>query len=580
MSVSPTTPPDAETPPDAAAERKPLAIHKRRRRPRPVPRGYETVNSILLTEPRIEAIRRQLAALLQVVQLESDGEPVKIDGFRLRDPSHWADYPTSLSDIFWHLSSVCNFYCDFCYEKGNPPDFPIQDLPRMATEEEIDTRLRHYDPDRQQGLFTLRTSINEPFANKRAIEFLTRMRERAPDELISFVTNGSYLNEDIVSQLAALQPLFFNLSIYSTDAIIRREVLRDMRGDGAVRAVRLLARHEIPYMTNLVMWPSIPFDDMERTIAFMAEHRATVVRVCLGGYSRYIEMAAEPFTVEEYWPRVVAAVEALRDRYDVPLLIEPNAYVRQDTEAIVDGVVEDSPAARAGIHRGDRIVTLDGEAIHSRMQLLSALRRSGGHTPYRPPGVGAMINALPGAGRHTVTVELECGGEHRVVTLDRYDPDAMATYPYGAIADCNDFMHGLVLTDCLRYSSLQDARRRIERRGAQRPLLLSSVMIEPMVQYMLEKSGAFAGLDVAIRAARNNFFGGTINAGDLLVVADFVDAIEAFRDEGGDPDLVLLPASPFSSSPWMRDLTGTPWTEIERRAGVPVELVKSPTITF
>src|SRR5690242_11597609 len=89
----------------------------------PLPKGYETVDSILLTEPRIEAIRRELQALLAVVELESNGQPVTIDGFRLRSIADWADYPTSLSDIFWHLSSACNFNCEFCYEKGNPPDF-------------------------------------------------------------------------------------------------------------------------------------------------------------------------------------------------------------------------------------------------------------------------------------------------------------------------------------------------------------------------------------------------------------------------------------------------------------------------
>src|SRR2546426_8905642 len=134
-------------------------------------KGYETVNSILLTEPRIEAIRRELQSLLQLVELESGGEPVAIDGFRLRNTADWADYPTSLSDIFWHLSSVCNFSCEFCYEKGNPPDFPIQNVPRMATPEEIETRLRYYSSSTGTGVFTVRTAINEPFANKRAVSY-------------------------------------------------------------------------------------------------------------------------------------------------------------------------------------------------------------------------------------------------------------------------------------------------------------------------------------------------------------------------------------------------------------------------
>jgi hypothetical protein len=106
-------------------------------------------------------------------------------------------------------------------------------------------------------------------------------------------------------------------------------------------------------------------------------------------------------------------------------------------------------------------------------------------------------------------------------------------------------------------------------------------MIEPMVRYMLERSDALHGFDVDVRVTRNNYFGGTITVGDLLIVQDFVDAIrEHFASGARAPDLVLVPASPFSCGPWGRDLTGRPWTDIERIAQVPVELVPCAALTF
>jgi MoaA/NifB/PqqE/SkfB family radical SAM enzyme len=580
-----TNVPDAKDERDGnavSAGRGATRFRARKNNPRPLPRGYESVDSIVITEPRIEAIRRELQALLEVVSLEADGRAIEIDGFRLRDPAMWADYPTSLSDIFWHLSSVCNFNCDFCYEKGNPPDFPIQDVPRMASDEEIETRLRHYDPERKTGIFTVRSSINEPFANRNALRFLRAMRERSPDELISFVTNGSYLTEDVVRGLSGLQPLFFNLSLYSTDPAIRRDVLRDLRGAQAVEAVERLKRHQIPFMTNLVMWPSIPFQDMERTIHYMADNRATVVRVCLGGYSKYLPMDIEPFRADDYWPQVVREVERIRNRYEVPILIEPNSYVRHDTEAWVDGVIRDSPAQRAGIRRGDCIVAVDGERITSRMQLLSRLRRSGEGASYRPPGVTAMLESPFGEPDEFVGLEIRSRDGHvRSVRLERYEPSCIATYPYGAIAAYRDFMYGLVLTDCLRYSALLEARTIMARHGARKVLVLSSTMVEPMVRHMLDRTDAFGGFEVALRVARNGYFGGTINIGDLLVVEDFIEAIRRHvAEECGEPDLVLIPASPFSSGPWGRDLTGRPWTDIERAAQTPVELIPCATLTF
>lgn len=547
----------------------------------PLPKGYETTDSILLTEPRIEAIRRELQALLAVVELESNGQPVNIDGFRLRSIADWADYSTSLSDIFWHLSSACNFNCEFCYEKGNPPDFPIQNTPRMATPEEIATRLRYYDPVEGKGIFTVRTAINEPFANRHAVKYLKDMRAKNPSELISFVTNGSYLTEEAVCALQDLQPLFFNLSIYSTDPTIRRQVIRDFRGDRSVKAVALLSKYHIPYMTNLVMWPSIPFEDMERTISYMAQHHATVIRVCLGGYSRYLRGNFQHFTVEEYWPLVVAEVERIRGKYDVPILIEPNSYVRHDTEALVDGVVQGSPAAQAGIRRGDQIFEVNGKRVQSRMQVLSELRRNARTRSYRPPGVVGMTGTIAAPASEFVNLKIIRDGAPFEMTLDRYEPATLSSYPYGSIAQFNDFMFGLILTDTLRYSSLLATRKLIEQHHAHTVLLLTSQLIAPILDHMLENTHAFAGLDVSIRVAPNNYFGGTINIGDLLVVQDIIDAIQHFREqEGREPDLVLIPASPFASSPWGRDLTGRPWLDIERCTGIAVDLIPCPTITF
>lgn len=543
-------------------------------------KGYETINSILLTEPRIEAMRRELQMLLQLVQLESGGEPVEIDGFRLRNAKHWADYPTSLSEIFWHLSSVCNFSCEFCYEKGNPPDFPIQNTPRMASPAEIETRLRHYEPLHGKGIFAVRTAINEPFANKNAIEYLKQMRARSPGELISFVTNGAYLDRDRVAELSRLQPLFFNLSIYSTDPGIRLRILRDFRDERAVQAIRYLKEFEVAYMSNVVMWPTIPLEDLERTVSYLDDHNATVVRVCLGGYSAYLRGSFPRFDPREYWPKVVAEVERLRLLYSIPILIEPNSYVRRDTDAQIDGVVVNSPAARAGMRRGDLILSVNGTPIESRVELLTLLRRSTNGT-YVPPGIRPNLNGAEGGAPATVTLAVQREQERFTVTLDRHEAESMKSFPYSKIAGFHDFAYGLVITDTLRYSSLKAIRSIIVENKIQEALLLTSEMIEPLLHFMLQKSNAFADLNVNIRVARNHYFGGSINIGDLLVVQDFIDAIGEYAAEGGRPiDAVLLPASPFASSPWGRDLTGRPWRDIERVTGIPVYLFPCPNITF
>jgi nucleotide-binding universal stress UspA family protein len=67
--------------------------------------------------------------------------------------------------------------------------------------------------------------------------------------------------------------------------------------------------------------------------------------------------------------------------------------------------------------------------------------------------------------------------------------------------------------------------------------------------------------------------------GDLMVVQDFIEAIEDFMEEENiRPDLVVIPSSPFNLSGWGRDLTGRVYLDIERRSGCPVALVECDPI--
>lgn len=94
---------------------------------------FQDPRTVILSEPRIWMVKGMLEALLQIVELEHDGHPVAVNGFRLRNLQDWVVVfggritPSILLD---GLAVGCNVSCRFCYIKGNPPDWNPRPMPR------------------------------------------------------------------------------------------------------------------------------------------------------------------------------------------------------------------------------------------------------------------------------------------------------------------------------------------------------------------------------------------------------------------------------------------------------------------
>jgi hypothetical protein len=104
---------------------------------------YHSVQAFAREEPRVELIESMLRSLLSLVELEYQGEPVQVDGFRFRDPEQWRTAnESSLQQNLGSLSTVCNCHCRFCYEDGNPPGL-FEKEPRFVGMQEARTRARY-----------------------------------------------------------------------------------------------------------------------------------------------------------------------------------------------------------------------------------------------------------------------------------------------------------------------------------------------------------------------------------------------------------------------------------------------------
>lgn len=516
--------------------------------------SYQMVDSYKLTEPRIEMIYRRLAALLQVVEMESSGEPVEIDGFRLREPMMWISPVGPAYSELWHISNACNLRCPFCYEEGDPKEgSTLNDPPAMATMEELETRLKYRNPIEGTGLFQPLTYTNEIFCNPLAMEMMERLREVSPGEVFTFVTNGTYLTEAVVARIAKLKPVFFNFSVNSLNPAIRKRRFLDRHPERVIHALQLLRKYRLPYLGSLVCWPTIPWEDIKNTVRELDRAGCAVIRFSFSSYSKFLK--TRPFNRQEFWTKGLSVALKLMEEVETPIKIEPYHYMDPTFLANVAGVIKDSPAARAGVRARDQIVKIENHYILTSNHALSALSQ----TAERSRTV-------------KITYRRFIDGQEIESVLD--NAASPFGYPYDELLDFPGFEWGLIIVDNLKLSYLKEMRTIIDKHNAKRVLLCSSEIMKPIVLQMIEQSQAFQDIEVLLEVPENRFFGGNIRLGDLLVVEDFVHFINEYKIRSNQPiDLVIIPSSPFSTGSWRRDLTGTPINEIERRVGIKVEFV-------
>jgi uncharacterized Fe-S cluster-containing radical SAM superfamily protein len=522
-----------------------------------------------LLHPLVEYVQRRLEALLRYVDLECDGQVIEPTGFRLKDMAQWRQGRyAGLYEALGAFSGYCNAQCEFCYERGNP--LPYERA--MLSVAEAQTRIRLYDVESGWGLLQSRPRLYlEPFTNPHVIELLRLVRQRAPEQFIHLTTNGSFLTPKMLDALAELAPLALIISVNTADRALRRKIMDDPRAGVTLDALPLLRERNLTFVGSVVAWPTLPAADLEATLRYIDGLTPRALRVTLPGYSRFF--SAEPlFDTEAVWRGLCDRLEAIRPMLRAPLIVLPNLYAGAAIIPRVGGVILQSPAHRAGLRYGDLITAVDGAPVHTRQQAKSALRQR--PSPPQPRRVDVLRDGAP------LSVEL----------VDVDDP-AVDLYPYKPLGyrslreygDGNEGSHyGLVLPQDPQLSSLQGLFTLIAEHRARRVLLLTSEIMGPIIATLLETLPEFARLLAALHLAmvvpRHDYWGGNIIMGDLYMVSDYLQAAREYIAQEGAPDLILLPSS-FASD-FGRDLLGVSYLEIERRLGIPVELLPCEQISI
>jgi wyosine [tRNA(Phe)-imidazoG37] synthetase (radical SAM superfamily) len=509
---------------------------------------------LAVTEPRIRYIAREIQRLLALVEFEQNGEPVKVNGFRLRNLGRWTGYSVHTAmNALTPISSVCNSKCQFCFEE-NVPFTRDHSLMSLA---EARTRLKYYSPDTGTSLFPSSRFHMEPFIHPDVLEIVELARRREPGKLFWMTSNGSHFTEDVVRRLAALKPIIFKLSLNASDPAVNQALMKTGRRTAiAIESPRLLQKYRIPFMGGIVAWPTMTLENIRETVAYLEQFEPYAIRIRLPLAHQWLAHQLE-VDFHEHWRKVSEFARDLRPNISVPLFVEPPIYWMNAIVPEIDGVVAHSPAHRAGLRAGDIVRQLNGRPVHTRIESEAILDR-------------CHIRR-----DQTVDITVERAGRTITTRLTELDDDT-DTYPYNSEVFYRGENYGIFHVEDFRLKYVQQVIEAIHRHEARTVLLFSSIVVAPIARVIIdslpEYKAQLEGIDLRFETIDENTFGGNYDLLDGRMVADFARVIRRRIAETVRPDLILIPDA--FGGPWGLDFHGRSVEELAMEFDIPVERIE------
>ena len=511
--------------------------------------------SVISTEPSIVALARQWGLLSSFIQIEANNKYQNIDGFQLKQNSDWiVSSECHPSEVYEYLARVCNVSCKFCYLYGNPSNMAVARGTSVISQNEIETRLRYFNPTKNQALFHAQWEINEFLVDPKLPKVLRQLRQQTTKPFF-FITNGSPLTPNVIDLLADLKPVHLIVSTNSLDAPLRSSIMREKEAQTmtALSCLQNLIEKEIPFGISLVAFPELSLQRLEETVYKLDSLRPAFIRINLPGFTREHPYPFD-FDTEKYWGRVVNWVQSMRKKVSVPLLTIPSAFEENffyddPNSARIVGVIPNSPAAVSGLKSGDIVKRAGFFDIETRAQLQSILLLS----------------------RNSIELEVDRNGSKFLCTIDSNSP---IVFPYnGHVIGKYIFPFGVVLSPCLSTGDANAIKEAFESPNISNGWLITSELMLPAAKALLLKELPELNENIQYVIAKNDFLGGNIRVLDMCTVGDIARAIDLKLQNSFPPDVIMLPSTGFNLQG--RDLAGRHWGDLERWFGIPVWLLSS-----
>lgn len=419
------------------------------------------------------------------------------------------------------LTTNCSTSCIFCSHLQNPAEIDAYYVDKLSREQ-IDTLIEFLDGAKKIiiGESATRICEGEPFLCEDIIGILQSIRLKYRKTPIQITTSGIHLNEAVLSELKQIGNIELNVSLNSSSLQGREKLYRGKSHMEAVDAVKRLKHYDISYSGSIVAMPHlVGWEDIRETIMFLSSNGASTIRIFMPGYTRFSKGVPPPEDIRSNLLRYTAD---LGKSLDTPLIMEPSRV--SDLNAEVLGVLKDSPAWNSGILKGDKILSINGRDVVSRVD--AYYRSLSAQNP--------MLRILRGT-------------EYREIAIIK-----PAKAPSGMIFNYD-----------IHPDEIDSIERVILRNRENSCLIITSDLAYEMLAGCIMQNNR-----VRIEAVKNRYFGGNIMCAGLLTLSD----IEAHLHEREQlSQVLLLPEIMFDTAG--RDLLGRHFKEIEESIGIKVEVL-------
>ncbi|MDF2521652.1 MAG: radical superfamily enzymePDZ protein [Clostridia bacterium] len=418
------------------------------------------------------------------------------------------------------LTTACATSCVFCSHHQNPREVEAYFISKL-TMEQAENLIEFLNPEEKITIGESATRIceGEPFAFEHIMAVLELIRVKYPDTPIQITTSAINLEDTVLERLKTLGNIELNISLNSSSSEGRKKLYGGKEHMQALKAVERLREYGIKFNGSIVAMPHIVgWADLEQTILYLSSKGAATIRVFMPGYTKLTRIQLpEEDIMQKLWQMAVK----LRKQSATPIIIEPSRI--EDLDAVVEGVISDSPAAQTEIKPGDTILRVDGKSVFSRVEAYNRLFAA------KNPAV---------------------------------DFKQQGKVKSGTIEKPADSTSGLVFNYDMAAENAVRIKRAVEKFSSKNCLMLTSRLGFAILKLVLRDCE-----NIDIKIAENSYFGGNIMCAGLLVLQDIEDILQQQKI----PEVLFLPQIMLDEKG--RDLTGRHYMEIEQQYNLTVVIL-------